>query len=62
MLIAQDKSGAELTQGELGTVTSANDVMGITKKVAFTKDDLKFDYLGFNGQLSDIAVSLNAGM
>ena len=61
MLFAQDKSGAELTQGELGTVTSANDVTGIGKKVTFAKEGLRLDYLGFNGQLSDIAVSLNAG-
>ena len=61
LLYAQDKKGEEVSQGELGTVTSTNDVMGISKKVSPVKADFKLDYLGFNGQLSDIAVVLNAG-
>jgi hypothetical protein len=61
LLYAQDKNGEEVSQGELGTVTSINDVLGIGKKVSPLKADFKLDYLGFNGQLSDIAVALNAG-
>jgi hypothetical protein len=61
LLFAQDKNGDEVSQGEIGTVTSTNDVTGISKKVSPVKGDFKLDYLGFNGQLSDIAVALNAG-
>ncbi|MEP7212073.1 MAG: matrixin family metalloprotease [Acidobacteriota bacterium] len=61
LLFAQDKSGEIASPGELGTVTSSSDVTGISKVVPSTKGNLKLEYLGFNGQLSDIAVSLNAG-
>jgi hypothetical protein len=60
-LYARDKSGDVVTTGELGTVTSNSELTHVTKTVAVSKSDVKLEYLGFNEQLSDIAVPLNAG-
>ena len=62
LLFAQDRNGEVAAKGELGTVTTSNsEPVSISKSIKTSKGNLKLEYLGFNGQLSDIAVSLNPG-
>lgn len=62
MLFAQDRAAEVVASGEIGTVTnSATDLTAINKTISTVKSSFELKYLGFNGQLADIALTLNAG-
>jgi len=62
-LYAQDRSGVfAALHGDVGEVVAGiEEPAVVNKKLLAGKGEFRLDFLGFNGQLSDIAIALNRG-
>ena len=62
-LFAQERAnGFPTRDGRIGDfAASSNETNALNKKISTGKGNFRLEFLGFNGQLSDIAVSVNPG-